>query len=336
MIITRAPLRISFVGGGTDLPAFYHQYPGRVISVTINKYVYAVVHPLPLVNKFVARYSKVEWVTHPKEFAHPSVRAALLDLGITDPGIEIATFADVPSKTGLGSSSSFSTALLKGLHAYLGKKLNAEETARAACRLEINLLKEPIGKQDQYAAAHGGLNLIQFNKDESVNVKPIFLDYKKSSLLEEHMFLFFTGVTRSASKILKVQNKGVNKHFETYKKMSDSVFDFEKLLLLGDVEGMGRMLHDGWLLKKSLAGNISSPAIDSLYKAGLSAGAWGGKVLGAGGGGCLLFLADPRKHSQLRKTLTKVAFKNHFSDFKEIPVKFVQSGTDVLFNTHKR
>ncbi len=337
MIITRAPLRISFVGGGTDLPAFYRKHPGRVISVTVDKYVYAVIHPVPLVNKFIARYSKVEWVSHPKDLEHPSIREALLDLGITNPGMEISTFADLPAKTGLGSSSSFAAALLKGLHTHLGKKLSSEETACAACRLELDLLKEPIGKQDQYATAYGGLNVIQFNEDDSVEVKPVFLDYKKRSSLEDHIILFFTGITRSASSILKVQNVDMDEHLETYKKMSDSVFDFEKLLLTGDVEGMGEMLHEGWTSKKTLAGNITNSVIDSFYEAGRNAGAWGGKVLGAGGGGCVLFLADPQKHNLIRKSVTKIASENNLLDlgFKEVPIKFVQSGTEVLFHNER-
>ncbi|MBI4118626.1 MAG: GHMP kinase [Parcubacteria group bacterium] len=332
MIITRSPLRISFVGGGTDLPAFYRTYPGRVISTTINKYVYAVIHPTPLLNKFLLRYSITESASHPRDLKHPSIKAALLDLGITDPGIEIGSFADLPSKTGLGSSSSFSAALLKGLNIHLGRKLSAEEVACGACRLEIDLLKEPIGKQDQYAASYGGLNLIQFNEDDSVNVKPLFLDFKKRSALEDHVLLFFTGITRSASDVLKTQSADVDKHFDTYRKMSDSVFDFERLLIAGDMKGMGEMLHDGWLLKKTLANNISNTAIDTLYEAGRSAGAWGGKVLGAGGGGCVLFLADPQKHDVIRKMVTEAALGSALSDFREIPVKFVQSGTDVLFN----
>ena len=332
MILTRAPLRISFVGGGTDLPTFYRKYPGRVISVTINKYVYSIVHSTPLVDKFTARYSKTESVLHPKDIEHPSIKAALLDLGITKPGVEVGTFADLPAKTGLGSSSSFSAALLKGLHVHLGKKLNAEETARAACRLEIDLLGEPIGKQDQYAAAYGGLNFIQFNKDDSVDIRPIFLDYKKRSSLEEHIILFFTGITRHAPDILKIQNMGVDDNYETYKKMSDSVFDFEKKLLNGDIRGMAEMLHAGWINKKSLASNISNSTIDSFYDAGQTAGAWGGKILGAGGGGCILFIADPQMHDRIRKSVGEIATKNNLKDFREIPIRFVQSGTDVLFN----
>src|SRR3989344_1898503 len=217
MILARAPLRISFVGGGTDLPAFYRTYPGRVVSVTIDKYIYVLINPIPLTDEFRVKYAKTEFVKHPKDLEHPSIKAALLDLGITKSAIEIGSFADLPAKTGMGSSSSFSAALLKGLYAHIGKALSAEEAAYAACRLEIDLLQEPIGKQDQYAAAYGGFNLIQFNKDDSVEVMPVFIDYAKRSLLEDHLLLFFTRITRFASEILTVQNSGVGKHFETYK-----------------------------------------------------------------------------------------------------------------------
>ncbi|TSC63126.1 MAG: D-glycero-alpha-D-manno-heptose-7-phosphate kinase [Parcubacteria group bacterium Gr01-1014_48] len=336
MILVRAPLRISFVGGGTDLPDFYNRYPGRVLSATINKYVYVVINESPLMDRLTAKYSKTESVSHPSYFEHPSIREALLYLGITRKGIEIGSFADLPSKTGLGSSSSFAVALLKGLHALLLKKMSAEEAARAACHLEIELLKEPIGKQDQYAAAYGGFNVFQFNTDATVAVSPVFLDYKKKSLLEEHLLLFFTGITRAASSILSEQRKKIDTHFETYKKMSDSVPDFEKLLLDGNVRDLGDMLHTGWLAKKSLSEGISNEVLDSLYTASRRGGAWGGKVLGAGGGGCLLVFAPPLCHREIRKNVNYVAERKELRGFREIPVQFVQAGSGVLLNNHQQ
>ena len=181
MILVRAPLRISFVGGGTDLPDFYTRSTGRVLSATIDKYVYVVINETPLIDRLTAKYQKTESVTHPRYFEHPSIREALIHLGITRKGIEIGSFADLPSKTGLGSSSSFAVALIKGLQALLSKKMSAEEAAQAACHLEIELLREPIGKQDQYAAAYGGFNRFEFNPDGTVAVAPVFLDYKKKS-----------------------------------------------------------------------------------------------------------------------------------------------------------
>ena len=334
MIVVRAPLRISFVGGGTDLKQFYRKYPGRALSVTIDKFVYLTIKTTPLVNRFIVKYQKIESVDHPKKLEHNRVREALLDMEIVKDGMEIGSFADMPAKTGLGSSSSFSVALMKGLHAFQGKRLSAGEAAELASKLEIDLLKEPIGKQDQYAAAYGGFNIFQFNADESVDVEPILLDYKKRAELEDHLVLFFTGITRPASKVLKKQSEKVDDHFETYKQMSDSVFDCKKILLAGDIKGLAKMLNDGWKRKKSLAPNISNTVIDKLFEAGLRGGAWGGKILGAGGGGCLLFIAPPKKHDAIRATMKKMALRNKLKDFQEIPTSFTQSGAEVLYNSY--
>lgn len=334
MILVRAPLRISFVGGGTDLPAFYRRYPGRVLSATIDKFVYLAIKPTNLVNRFIVKYQKTESVSHPKDLEHTRVRAALLDMGLTNEGIEIGSFADLPAKTGLGSSSSFSVALMKGLYAFQNKKINNLRAAASACNLEIGLVKEPIGKQDQYAAACGGFNVFQFNPDESVGVEPILLDFKKRALLEDHMLLFFTGITRSAADVLREQNSKIADNFETYKKMSDSVFEFKEKLLIGDINGMADMLNDGWEKKKSLAVSVSNPLIDRLFEAGLASGAWGGKILGAGGGGCILFIAPISAHEKIRSAIKSSAFKNNLADFQEIPFRFTQSGTDIVFNGH--
>jgi len=334
MILVRAPLRISFVGGGTDLPDFYHKYTGRVISTTIDKFVYLVINHTPLINKISARYAISETVDHPEEIKHTRIKAALIDLGIKG-NIEIGSFANLPAKTGLGSSSSYSVALLEGLNTYLGKNLNKKSLAEAASRLEIELLKEPIGKQDQYAAAFGGFNIFQFNQDDSVDIKSILLDYKKKLLLEDHILLFFTGITRMASSVLSDQKTKIEKNFETYKKMSDSVFEFNEKLLAGDIKGMGKMLHEGWEMKKSLSSNISNSIIDTLYDVGMDAGAMGGKVLGAGGGGCIMFLADPQKHDKIRKAMNDSFRKNNLNENKEIPIKFTQSGAGVLLNDNR-
>lgn len=330
MILVRAPLRISFVGGGTDLPDFYRRYSGQVISATIDKYVFVAINRTPMINKVSARYSISETVDHPSQLQHTRIKAALLDLGIHS-NIEISSFASIPAKTGLGSSSSFSVALMKALHSYLGKKINAQDTAEAASRLEINLVGEPIGKQDQYAASFGGFNVFQFNGDESVNVKPVLLNYKKRLGLEDHLFIIFTGITRSAASVLTEQKANIDKKFETLKKMADSVPEFTEKLLKGDYEGMGKMLNQGWLAKKSLASNISNSALDDLYSAGMNAGAWGGKVLGAGGGGCLMFLVSPEKRNIIREKVQLAAVARNLPGAKEIPVKFAQSGCDVMF-----
>jgi D-glycero-alpha-D-manno-heptose-7-phosphate kinase len=328
MIIVKAPLRISFVGGGTDLPDFYRLHPGRVISTAIDKYVYVAINPTPLMKQITARYSSFEIVKHPSELKNDRIRAALLDLGIYS-NIDITTFSHLPVKTGLGSSSSFAVALMKGLYAYLGKKIDKREAAEQACRLEIELLGEPIGKQDQYAAAFGGLNLFQFNPDESVDVHPLFLDYKTRSDFEKSLLLFFTGITRDAATVLKEQKEKINLNLESLKEIADLPLKFQERLMRADFEGLGKLLHENWLKKKSLASKISNPIIDELYQSGLEAGAWGGKILGAGGGGCLLFMAPPEKMAAIREALMRVAAKNQLEEAREIPFHFVQSGVEV-------
>jgi len=323
---------MSFAGGGTDMAAFYTQYPGRVISTAIDKYVYIVLNRTPLIDKVSARYSISETVADASELQHTRIKAALMDLGIKN-GVEIASFASLPAKTGLGSSSSFSVGLVKALAAYQGKKMARGEAAEAASRLEIELIGEPIGKQDQYAAAFGGLNVFQFNPDHSVDVKPVLVDYKVRLGLEDRLLLFYTGITRSASSVLTEQKANVNKKFETLKQMADSVPATEALFMKADFQGLGEMLHEGWLKKKSLASNVSSGIIDDLYNAGINAGAWGGKVLGAGGGGCVMFLAPAESHDAIRRAVGKVAHGAQLGDFREIPVHLAQSGIEVLHNS---
>lgn len=331
MIVVRAPLRISFVGGGTDIGDFYRKHPGRVISTAIDKFVYVAINRTPLIPKVSARYSISETVDKPDDLQHTRIKAALLDLGIGK-GIEIGSFASLPAKTGLGSSSSFSVALMKGLHAFKGNKLDKGEVAEAASRLEIELLGEPIGKQDQYASAFGGLNVVQFNPDESVDVEPVLFDYKKRLGLESSILLFYTGLTRLASSVLTEQKANIDKKFDTLKEMAESVHEFRSKLLEGNFKSLGEMLHQGWLKKKSLASNVSNQAIDDLYGAGMDAGAWGGKVLGAGGGGCVMFLVPEDRKSAVRQAVSKAAQEKNLYDFQEIPVKFVQSGAEIVFN----
>src|SRR3989344_1856155 len=198
MIIVRAPLRISFVGGGSDLSDFYRISPGKVISATIDKYVYTVINPAPLLKQITVRYSVIENVNKAKELKNDRIRETMLSLGIQD-NMEISTFSDLPVGTGLGGSSAFTSALIKGLSAHCGKRLSKEDIAKTACNIEIDMIKEPIGKQDQYASTFGGFNIFQFNSDETVDIDPILLDYKRRIDLENHMLVFFTGNTRQAS-----------------------------------------------------------------------------------------------------------------------------------------
>lgn len=333
MIITRAPLRISFVGGGTDIKEFYEQYPGRVISSTIDKYVYTVVNHARLLDTLVVKYSETEIVRSLNELKHGRFREALLQLQIPGNGLEIASFADLPSRTGLGSSSSFSVALLKALHAHLDKPIDKHTLAECACALEIDTLKEPIGKQDQYAASFGGINVFQFNPDGTVDIEPVFIDYKVRAQLEEHSLLFFTGITRDTKNVLGEQKQKMSEKFEIYKQMSDSVLVFKEKLQTGDFKGMAQMLHEGWERKRSLANAISNSALDELYAAAIAAGAWGGKVLGAGGGGCLFFIAPPEEHVAILRSLEEKASAAGLSGYKKIEFDFSQSGTDILYNS---
>lgn len=333
MIITRAPLRISFVGGGTDIKDFYEKYPGRVISSTIDKHVYTAINYGRLLDSFIIKYMETETAKHPSEFKHTRFRETMLRLNVVQPGLEIASFADLPGNTGLGSSSSFTIALLKAISAHHGSAVNKQQAAELACEIEIDILNEPIGKQDQYAAAYGGFNVFQFNPDGTVDVDPIFIDYKVRANLEDHVLLFFTGITRSASSVLSVQKVTMADKFETYKQMSDSVLVFKDLLISGDLRAMADMLHEGWERKKSLSSGISNSAIDELYLNAKQNGAWGGKVLGAGGGGCLFFIAPPETHGAIGAGLRSQAEKLDLEGLKKIDFDFSQSGADVLFNS---
>lgn len=330
MIIVRAPLRISFVGGGTDLAAFYKKSPGRVISAAIDKYVYVTITKTPG-KKVSVRYSIGELVDHPKKLKHNRVREALLDLGIED-SIEISSFSQVPGQTGLGSSSAFSVALMKGLRALLGKKVDATTCAEEASRLEIELVGEPIGKQDQYASALGGLNVLQFNRDESVDVEPVLLNYKHRLEFEDHLLLFFTGIRREASLVLTEQRKKTKSghNMPALKAMAESVHDFKDALKARDYKELGAMLHEGWTRKKTLASNVSNPILDEMYERALKQGALGGKLLGAGGGGCLLFVVDPRKRSEVIRALKTMAKKHRLEDSAVIPFSFAQTGVEII------
>jgi D-glycero-alpha-D-manno-heptose-7-phosphate kinase len=333
MIITRAPFRISFVGGGTDIKEFYEKYPGRVISSTIDKYVYTAINYGHLLDELVIKYSETESVKNVQDLKHGRFREALKKLNINGIGLEIASFADLPNKTGLGSSSSFSTSLIKALHAHLDKPIHRQVLAELACELEIDILNEPIGKQDQYAAAFGGLNVFQFNPDGTVEVDPVYIDYRVRADLEDHSFLFYTGTTRLASSVLTEQKASLADKFATYKEMSDSVPIFKDTLQDGDFKKLADMLNTGWERKKSLAGKISNDVLDSLYSTAIDSGAWGGKVLGAGGGGCLFFIAPPDTHKNLENKLKQKSTQLNLSGFKKIDFDFTQSGTDILFNS---
>lgn len=331
MIVVRAPLRLSFAGGGTDFPDFYRRHGGRVISAAIDKFVYLVVHRTPLVRKVSARYSVSETVERPSDLQHTRIRAALTDLGI-GPGLEIGSFASLPAKTGLGSSSSFTAALLKGLYAYRGERIAPAALAEASSRIEIDLLGEPIGKQDQYAASYGGVNVFEFWPDGSVSVEPVRLSWENQTAFENRLLLFFTGTVRDAASVLREQKSNIENKSATLRQMADSVPEFAARLARGDFKGLGELMHDGWEKKKSLASGVSNGALDEFYRAGLEAGAWGGKVAGAGGGGCVVFLAPPERHGAIRQAVAAIAAARGLADFCEIPVKLFPTGAEIILN----
>ncbi|MFH1037497.1 MAG: GHMP kinase, partial [PVC group bacterium] len=284
MIISCAPFRVSFAGGGTDIPFFYHRRRGAVLSAAIDKYIYISVHPYFNARQTLLKYSQNELVDAPAEIKHPVFREVLKELW-PQGGVEIVSTADIPSGTGLGSSSSFTVALLHAVYAYRGTFCSKDKLAGKACEIEIDRLGEPIGKQDQYAAAYGGLNFIEFNSDESVVVTPLSLPKENIVKLEKNLLLFYTGEQRRTGEVLGDQREQVSlseKKFENMGRMAELAFEMRDYLIAGDLRGFARTLHEGWLLKRSLTDKISSGGIDIYYERALENGALGGKLLGAG------------------------------------------------------
>ncbi len=322
MIITRTPFRISFSGGGSDLPAFYKKEPGIVLSTSIDKYMLIAIHPFFDPQKIQLKYSRTELVTKQSDIQHPILKQVLTQFKLK--GVDINSIADIPAGTGLGSSSSFTVGLLHTINAYLGKYVSAEQLAEAACDIEINKLGEPIGKQDQYAAACGGLNLVTFYPDETVNVEKIIMNTQKKKELEDNLLMIFTGDTRSASNILRTQQKNSNQkaRFENIKKMTLLSKDLKKALEKNNLADFGKILHEGWVLKKSLAGKISNDFIDGIYAKGLKAGAEGGKLLGAGAGGFILFYVEKQNQAKFRKAMAA---------YRELKFKFDDFGSKVIY-----
>ncbi len=308
MIVSQTPLRMSFVGGGSDLPAFYRRHGGAVISTGIDKYVYVTVN-----KKFDDRirlsYSKTEDVNSPAELEHKIVRETMQKLGI-EGGVEITSIADIPSRgTGLGSSSSFTVGLLHALHAYSGRYVSAAGLGAESCTVEIDLCGETIGKQDQYAAAFGGLNMIQFHADDSVSVDPIICRKDVVKQLESSILSFYTGMTRSASTILATQSNQLEESDSSRKalcRMVQLAFSLRDELQNNNIAAFGEILHENWMLKKNLVPGISATSIDDWYERGRQAGALGGKLMGAGGGGFLMFFAPPERHEEIVRALPEL------------------------------
>lgn len=307
MIISRTPLRVSFIGGGSDLPSYYLNYGGRVVSMAINRYVYVSVNKSFGTAVRVA-YSKVENKPSFADLDHPLVRnsAKLLRL---ENGLEISSTADIPANgTGLGSSSSFTVGLLNALSTYKRDIRAKEELAKLACEVEIDLCNEPIGKQDQYAAALGGFNSIEFNKDETVSYKRIDFEPFVEEQFLKSVLIFYTGVTRTASSVLSDQRKNIltGTKDNILSKMVSLTQPFIDAINAGDILSCGNILEENWVLKKSLSAHITNPSIDDIYLEARAAGAIGGKLLGAGAGGFVLFIAPQEKHCEITKRLSKL------------------------------
>jgi D-glycero-alpha-D-manno-heptose-7-phosphate kinase len=302
MIISQTPYRVSFAGGGTDLPAFYRREYGAVLSAALNKHMYVTVSPRFEPTIRVA-YTRTEIVEGVDNIEHQLVREALRMTEL-DRHVEITTIGDLPGGTGMGSSSSLTCGLLNALHAYRGRIIGADKLARQACTIEIEILGKPIGKQDQYAAAYGGLNYVRFDADESVAVEPVPCRAETLAELERRTLLMYTGQVRSADDILKRQGEGTTQRMAILRRMRDLADEMRHALAgAGDLDAFAELLHRGWELKRSLGFGISSGAIDAWYEAARRAGAQGGKLLGAGGGGFLLLVARPDRHEAIREAL---------------------------------
>lgn len=321
MIISRTPFRVSFVGGGTDLPEFYKHHPGAVVSMSVKKYVYITVNRR-FDETLRLSYSKTEIVEKLDQVQHPLFREALRLTGAHS-GIESTSIADVPSGTGLGSSSSFAVGLLHALHAFLGRHKTAEELAGEACHLELDVLGEPIGKQDQYAAAFGGLRRYRFNTDGSVFVDPVICSADTKKYLFDRLLFFYVGGSRDAREILHAQSKQTDQNIDHLKSLCDLAGRFHGVLIRGtQLDELGDLLDQNWILKKGLSSSISNSRIDDFYERARKAGALGGKLLGAGSGGFLMVYVPEHKKSSVRETLREL---------REVPFEFEPEGSKIIF-----
>lgn len=326
MIITRTPFRVSFAGGGSDIPSFYEQYGGCVLSTSINKYMYLSVHPSFNRKDTVLKYSQTEIVDDISKIEHKYFKEVLNMLCVS--GVEITSTADVPAGTGLGSSSSFTVGLLHSLYSYKGKFVSKEKLAQKACEIELKKMGNPIGKQDQYAAAYGGLNFYEFNKDGSVFVSPIIMKNSAYEQLENNLMIFYTGKLHSASEILKEQSQNLISKEDKIKsqlQMCNLARELREELQHNNIDAMGEILNEGWQLKRTLAKGISNPVIDEYYDIAMKNGAVGGKLLGAGGGGFLLFYVPQQNQVRVSTALNLI----------QMPMEFDRQGSSVIYVGNK-
>jgi len=324
MIITKTPYRVSFFGGGTDFPLWFREHGGRVISTSINKYCYITCRRKPAFfphkHRFV--YSEIEDVNEISATRHPAIKGVLKWMQWTD-GLEIHHDGDLPARSGLGSSSAFTVGLLQAMHRLQNTTLSKEELAKQAIHVEQKVIGEVVGCQDQIAVAYGGFNRIDFNRDETFSVTPISIDANRLSDLQNHLLLFFTGFSRFASEIESGKLVNFSQRSDSLQRMRDMVIEAEDLLKDNnrDLQQFGWMLQEAWEYKKSLSSSVSTSAIDEIYNRAITAGALGGKILGAGGGGFILFFVPPEKQSAVRSSLAELI---------EVPFSFEEEGCSVV------
>ena len=322
MIVVQTPLRISFLGGGTDFADYYHREPGCVLSSAIDKYIYVIVKRR-FDSKIRLGYTRTELADRLDDLQHELMREALRATGIHQQ-VEMATMGDIPSQgSGLGSSSTVTVGCLNACHAYNGQLVDAESLARGACAIEIGTLGKPIGKQDQYIAAYGGLRFFRFNQDESVDVETVAVDADVRRALGDRLMLFYTGVTRQASSILEEQVAGIDSQMPVLRGLSELAHEARRHLELGQLDALGTAMDRGWQLKRQLASGITNDSIDRMYSESRNAGALGGKITGAGGGGFLLLYAPPKAQDSIRYALRGL---------RELPIRLERDGSKVILN----
>lgn len=325
MIISRTPFRISFFGGGTDYPVWYQKRGGAVLATSINKYCYLTVRYLPpfFDFRYRIRYTEQEQVKEISQIKHPSVRECLNHISL-DRGVEIQHNADLPARIGLGSSSTFTVSLLHALYALKGKMVTKRQLALEAIHLEQNIIRENVGSQDQTSAAFGGFNKITFGGQHQIQVEPLTLEAEYLNFFQSHLMLFFTGFSRTASDIAEEQIKNTPKREKELDRMLSMVDQAIAILNSGthDLGDFGRLMGESWMLKRNLTSSITSHDIDGIYQSALEAGALGGKVLGAGGGGCMLFFVRPQDQAKVRKALSRLLY---------IPFYFENLGSQIIY-----
>lgn len=324
MIISRTPYRVSFFGGGTDYHPWYQEHGGAVLSTSINKYCYIQCRPLPPFFEHKSRvvWSQIELVNDHDEIVHPVIRAALDEYGINS-GVEIHHHGDLPARSGLGSSSAFTVGMLHVLQAMKGRMMSKRQLATGAIYLEREVLDENVGIQDQIACAHGGFNRVDIDTDGSYTLKPVLMSGDQRQRFQDHLMLFFTGISRMSSEIAGEQIASIQQKQDTLARMQELVDEAESSLMHNDdVEKFGKLLHETWMLKRSLSSRVSHDCIDHMYEHARRAGALGGKVLGAGGGGFMLFFVPPERHENVRHALDPYTY---------VPVKFDTGGSELVY-----